>query len=370
MIDSTTATRLPALTPQIQGRFQLTLGQFNFDVNFQIPGRGITAIFGHSGSGKTTLLRCIAGLERATAGFLQINDHCWQDDSKGIFLATHQRSLGYVFQEASLFPHLTVKQNLEYGLRRTPLAQRKIALVEVIELLGISLLLSRRPDRLSGGERQRVAIARALLTSPQLLLMDEPLTALDDQSKAEILPYLEKLHEELAIPLLYVTHSQQELMRLADYMLLMNQGQLIGGGPLSEMLTRFDLPLSHAHEAGVVIEANFLTHDEEFHLTYLEFSGGQLSLPRQTLLPGPLVRVRIQARDVSLALENEVRSSILNVLAATIVEITEEPPGQWLIKLAVGEILLLARITAKSGHLLQLQPGMAVYARVKSLALL
>ena len=354
---------------EIQGYFHLIQGDFSLDLKFNIPSHGVTAIFGASGSGKTTLLRCIAGLERAKLGYLKVNEHCWQDESKEFFLPTHQRPIGYVFQEASLFSHLSVKKNLEYGLQRTQLIKRKVILDEVIELLGINYLLKRNPNRLSGGEKQRVAIARALLTSPKLLLMDEPMAALDDSSKAEILPYLERLHAELSIPILYITHTVAEVMRLADNILLIDKGKLIGSGTLSEVLTRLDLPLSHLYEAGVVIEATVMEHDEEFHLTYLEFSGGRLSLGREDLPLKTKVRVVLNARDISLALENEVTSSILNTFKATILEVAEESPGQLMVKLNVAGTLLLTRITKKSWFLLQLQVGMLVYARVKSVAL-
>lgn len=355
---------------QIHGCFYLQAGHFILQVDFQTPGQGVTAVFGASGSGKTTLLRCIAGLERAPQGFLEVNGNCWQDESRHFFLPTHQRPLGYVFQEASLFSHLSVRKNLEYGLRRTPVEQRKVAFEDAIELLGVAPLLKRNPKRLSGGERQRVAIARALLTSPKLLLMDEPLAALDNNSKAEILPYLETLHAELSIPVLYITHAMPEVMRLADNILLLENGKLIGNGTLLEVLTRLDLPLSHTYEAGVVIEAKVVEHDQPFHLTYLEFSGGRLSLRCEDLAQGSTVRVVLNAKDVSLALENEVHSSILNIFQATILEIAEESPGQLMIKLDVNGALLLARITKKSGVLLNLQIGMKVYARVKSVALL
>jgi molybdate transport system ATP-binding protein len=277
--------------------------------------------------------------------------------------------LGYVFQEASLFAHLSVRKNLEYGFRRIKPQQRRVAFDEAVELLGIASLLTRSPKRLSGGERQRVAIARALLTSPKLLLMDEPLAALDNNSKAEILPYLEKLHEELSIPVLYITHAIQEVMRLADNILVIEKGKLIGSGALLDVLTQLDLPLTHTYEAGVVVEAKVVEHDEEFHLTYLDFSGGRLSLRREDLPMGTKVRVVLNARDVSLALENEVHSSILNIFPATISEIVTESPGQLMVKLDVGGTLLLARITKKSGVLLNLRVGMSIYARVKSVAL-
>lgn len=354
----------------IQGHFHFPLSHFHLDLHFEIPGQGITALIGPSGSGKTTLLRCIAGLERTRPGFLQVKGECWQDESRRFYLPTHQRSLGYVFQEPSLFPHLTVQKNLEYGFRRTLPALRQVSFEEAVKFFGIASLLTRTPDRLSGGERQRVAMARALLTSPQWLLMDEPLAALDTQSKTEILPYLEKLHEELSIPILYVSHSLPEVMRLADYLLVMEQGQLKAQGPLPEVLTRLDLFLSHAPDAGAVIEATVVEHDEEYHLSYLEFSGGRISLRREELPLDSLVRVVVNARDVSLALDNEVRSSILNTFQATVAEIQEESPGQWLVKLDVNGVSLLARITKKSGKWLNLHSGMTVYARVKSVALL
>ncbi|MCK5877179.1 MAG: molybdenum ABC transporter ATP-binding protein [Candidatus Marithrix sp.] len=355
------------MIPEIHGKFYFKQGDFLLDVDFKIPGHGVTAIFGASGSGKTTLLRCIAGLERAKFGFLQVNGYCWQSKSK--FIPTYKRPLGYVFQEASLFSHLSVKQNLQYGLKRTPPKQHKVIFSEVVELLGISYLLERNPNNLSGGEKQRVAIARALLTSPKLLLMDEPMTALDDNSKAEILPYLERLHTELSIPILYITHTIAEVMRLADNVLLIDKGKLIGNSTLAKILTRLDLPLAHMYEAGVVIEAKVVEHDEEFHLTYVKFSGGILSLGREDLSLGTEVRVVLNARDISLALENEVNSSILNTFRATILEMTEESPGQLMVKLDIANTLLLTRITKKSWTLLNLQVGMLVYARVKSVAL-
>lgn len=355
---------------EIHGNFQLHLGNFIFDLNFQAPGQGVTAIFGPSGSGKTTLIRCIAGLERARQGFLQINGTCWQDESRGFFLPTYKRPLGYVFQEASLFPHLSVENNLKYGQKRRLANGQTVAFREAVELLGIAPLLKRKPNNLSGGERQRVAIARALLTSPQLLLMDEPLAALDTQSKGEILPYLERLHETLSIPVLYITHAMPEVMHLADYILLIENGKLRGSGKLLEVLTRFDLPLSHLADAGVVIEAEVIEHDEHFHLTYLSFSGGRLSLQRENLPIGQQVRVVINARDVSLALDNEVHSSILNIFQAGVEEIVEDSPGQLMVKLNLANNRLLAKITKKSGALLNLQVGMRVYVRVKSMALL
>ncbi len=354
----------------ISARFGLALGEFRLDAGFEAPGRGVTALFGPSGSGKTTLLRCIAGLERAPDGYLAVNGEIWQDDSRGIYLPTHRRPLGYVFQEASLFPHLDVRRNLEYGWKRIPPAQRRVGFEQAVELVGIGQLLARDPARLSGGERQRVAIARALLVSPDLLLMDEPLAALDLASKRDILPYLERLHDELSIPVLYVSHSPDEVARLADFMVLMEGGKTVASGPLKAMLTRLDLPLAHGDEAGVVIDTVVGEHDETYHLTQLDFAGGAISVARQPHAVGHPLRLRIHARDVSLALERHIDSSILNILPAKVVEIAEENPAQVAVRLDAGGVPLLARITRKSSVLLGLEPGMAVYAQIKSVALL
>jgi molybdate transport system ATP-binding protein len=220
------------MTTPIHARFDLDYSEFRLAVDLVLPGSGVTVLFGHSGSGKTTLLRCIAGLQQAAKGFLQINGEVWHDSERGVFLPTHKRSLGYVFQEANLFPHLSVKGNLQFGLKRT--GQTGADLTHILELLGIVHLLDRMPDRLSGGERQRVAIARALALNPKVLLMDEPLAALDFKRKQEILPFLERLHRELHIPLLYVTHSQQEVAQLADQLVILDEGRVLASGPLSE----------------------------------------------------------------------------------------------------------------------------------------
>ena len=354
----------------ISARFGLALGEFRLDAGFEAPGRGVTALFGPSGSGKTTLLRCLAGLERASNGYLEVNGEIWQDDSKGIYLPTHRRPLGYVFQEASLFSHLNVRRNLEYGWKRIPTTQRRVGFDQAVELVGIGPLLDRDPARLSGGERQRVAIARALLVSPDLLLMDEPLAALDLASKKDILPYLERLHDELSIPVLYVSHSPDEVARLADYMVLMDNGKTVASGPLKELLARLDLPLAHGDEAGVVIDTVVGEHDDTYHLTRLDFAGGAISVARQPHALGHRMRLRIHARDVSLALNRHGDSSILNILPARVVEIVDENPAQVAVRLDAGGVPLLARITRKSSTLLGLEPGMAVFAQVKSVALL
>jgi molybdate transport system ATP-binding protein len=353
----------------IRAQFKMQLDSFMLDAAFTAPATGVTALFGPSGSGKTTLLRCVAGLAQA-AGTLQVNGEVWQDDTQN--LPTHKRQLGYVFQEASLFPHLSVRANLEYGLKRTPLAERKVKLEDIVEWLGLKRLIERgNPASLSGGERQRVAIGRALLTSPRILLMDEPLSALDTASKLEILPYLERLHLELKIPVLYVSHSLDEVTRLADHLVAMDRGRVIANGPLNEILSRLDLPLANFDDAGAIIEAVVGAEDPAHRLTELNFTGGSLWVGQVKHPFSNRVRVRILARDVSIATHQPQGSSITNILPARIAEIKCEDSGKVNVRLIVGEsAVLLSRITSRSLELLNLKVGMHVFAQVKSVALM
>lgn len=350
----------------IHARFELERADFTLDVDVPLPALGITALFGPSGSGKTTLLRCIAGLERA-AGTLRVNGETWQDDTT--FLPTHQRPLGYVFQESSLFPHLSVRANLEYGYKRA--ANRRVQPEQVIEWLGLDKLIDRRyPEQLSGGEQQRVAIGRALLTSPRILLMDEPLASLDTASRQEILPFLERLHRELQIPVIYVSHALDEVTRLADHLVLLQQGHVIASGALGPTLSRLDLPTAHFDDAGVVVEAVVTQHDDDYHLTKLEFTGGNLWVGRVNQTTGSQVRARVLARDVSIATLMPQGSSISNILPACISEIQDEGPDKVLVRMTIsGEQVLLSRITRRSRDLLCLTIGMEVYAQVKSVVL-
>jgi len=352
----------------IRARFKLAYPGFALDVDLDLPGRGVTALFGHSGSGKTTCLRAIAGLERAPGGFLEVNGAIWQDAD--VFLPTHQRPLGYVFQEASLFAHLDIRRNLEFGMQRVPISERRISLQQAIELLGIGHLLARKPDALSGGERQRVGIARALATSPRMLLMDEPLAALDPKRKNEILPYLERLHDELEIPVLYVSHAPDEVARLADHLVLLENGRVIASGAAIDLMTRLDLPLAHSDSAEALIAATVSGHDTDYQLTCVEFPGGRFTLPLHMAKIGQRVRIRIQARDVSLTLTRQTGTSILNILPVTVTGLSDDSPGQVMVGLEAGGARLLARITHKSAATLELAPGKAVYAQVKGVAIL
>jgi molybdate transport system ATP-binding protein len=357
----------------IQMRLKLGYPGFALDVDLQLPGRGVTALYGHSGSGKTTCLRCIAGLERADQGFIQVNDEVWQDSDNRIFVAPHKRALGYVFQEASLFPHLSVLANLEFGLKRIPKPQRRVDMAHATELLGISHLLDRHPQHLSGGERQRVGMARALLTSPKLLLMDEPLAALDAQRKSEILPYLQRLHDELEIPVLYVSHSQDEVARLADHIVLLSNGKALASGPIGQTLARLDLPLAMGDDAGVVIEGRVSAYDADYQLLSLQLPNTSLDIrvPHTPMDVGQALRCKVQARDVSLSLDNTGHSSILNRLPVTVVsEMNADNAAHVLIRLDAAGTPLLARITRYSRDQLNVHPGQPLWAQIKAVAVL
>jgi molybdate transport system ATP-binding protein len=357
----------------IEARFLVEHAGFTLDVDLVLPGRGVTAVFGHSGSGKTTLLRCLAGLTRPANGRLRVNGELWLDTASGLSLPTHKRPLGYVFQEASLFPHLTVTGNLRYGLARIAAAERRVDLDTVAQLLGIGHLLQRMPAALSGGERQRAAIARALLTSPRLLILDEPLASLDQKRKLEILPYLERLHDELDIPVLYVSHAPEEVARLADHLVLLDAGRAIASGPISETLARLDLPLAAADDASVLIQGTVVDHNERYDLLTLSLPGGrsQVRIVHSPLAPGRPIRIVVKARDVSLVLDNLEPGSVLNVLPATVAGIAAaENPAHVLVRLDVGGTPLLARVTRYSHDHLQLGIGKPVWAQVKAISVL
>lgn len=354
-------------------RLELAYSPFALNVDLQVPGRGVTALYGHSGSGKTTCLRCIAGLERADRAFVQVNDEVWQDSDRQIFVPPYKRAVGYVFQEASLFPHLSVRGNLQFGLKRIAKAQRRVDMAHATELLGIGHLLDRDPQNLSGGERQRVGIARALLTSPKLLLMDEPLAALDTQRKNEILPYLQRLHDELDIPLLYVSHAQDEVARLADHLVLLSEGKALASGPIGETLARLDLPLALGDDAGVVIEGQVGAYDAAYHLLTLQLPGTPLNIrvAHTPMNAGQTLRCKVQARDVSLSLHSVEHSSILNRLPVTVVsELAADNAAHVLLRLDAAGTPLLARITRYSRDQLNVHPGQQLWAQIKAVAVL
>ena len=394
----------------ISARLTLARRDFTLDVTLQLPERGITALFGPSGCGKTTVLRALAGLERA-AGRVALGDDVWQDDATGQWQPTHRRPLGYVIQEAALFPHLDVRANLNYGRQRSGAERRPgngaaaagFALDQVVDLLGIAPLMARRPATLSGGERQRVAIARALATAPRLLLMDEPLAALDAPRKAEILPYLERLQRSLALPIVYVTHAMEEVARLADHLVLLDAGRVRAAGPLGELLAQLDLPLARQDDAGVVIAATVAEHDRAYGLSRMLFAGGSLWVGETAAAPGEAVRARVLARDVSVTRQAPLQTSVVNVLPV-LLETVQADRSTALLRLrvcdrvgdglgsgsghglgeqlsapfdrALGQVAgaapvwLLARITRRSAEALALQPGDALFAQIKGVALM
>jgi molybdate transport system ATP-binding protein len=338
----------------IQVKLRINWPNFSLDAAFDAPGQGITALFGPSGCGKTSLLRSIAGLEPSALGHVSINGAVWQNDQH--FIPAHQRDVGYVFQEASLFPHLSVLGNVQFGRKRSH-AKTHSDLDVLIDLLGIAPLLNRKPQSLSGGERQRVGIARALAVNPQLLLMDEPLAALDLPRKQEILPYLERLHRELKLPVLYVTHSPDEVVRLAHHIVVVDAGRVVASGSVVDTLSRVDLPIRLGDDLGAVLHASVAYIDSQWKLARLDFAGDA-------------VRVRVLARDVSIAREKPTASTIQNVLPAHITDVVnDDQDGLILVRVMVGESALIARVTQRSVSELKLEPGQAVWIQVKSVAL-
>ncbi|MDH5563960.1 MAG: molybdenum ABC transporter ATP-binding protein [Nitrospirota bacterium] len=357
---------------QLAANFEVTFPTFHLKVSLAVPAEGIIAVFGPSGCGKSTLLRCLAGLERSSSGSMVLNSHIWQDESHGIFVPLSQRSIGYVFQEPRLFPHLNVRANLHYGWKRTSESTRHITLEQVIHVLDIERLLDRLPQSLSGGEQQRVAIGRALLTSPQLLLMDEPLSSLDLQRKREILPFIRRLDSEFHIPIIYVSHDLHEIIELAKTVVLLKEGTVVGSGPIEEVFSQLDLRhLIPENHLGALVDTTVAEQDQKFGLTKLAFSGGHLHVPHQPRQIGERLRVQILAKDVSIiSSQPSFQTSVLNLLEATVIEIgkinIEHPFVE--IKLDIG-CPLLATITRKSLTALQLHPGQRVHAQIKAVAL-
>jgi molybdate transport system ATP-binding protein len=344
------------------------LGAFRFAATFEGPPRGLLALFGRSGAGKTTLINLMAGLARPDSGRIVLDDRILFDSKDGISLPPERRRIGYVFQEGRLFPHMNVRRNLLYGRRRAPAEDTAAPLEEIIALLGIGHLLDRRPSGLSGGEKQRVAIGRALLANPRLLLLDEPLAALDGERKAEILPYIERLRDEINLPIVYVSHDPAEILRLADQVLLLEDGGIVASGPVAEIFSRPDLKgLVGTAEAGAVLTARLYSHDDADGLSYLHFAGRQLTVPRLAAPAGSEVRLRIRARDVSLALVHPQGLSIQNILPARITGMHTSDDAHMDVELDAG-LPLRARVTNRAVRELALTVGMPVFALIKAVS--
>jgi molybdate transport system ATP-binding protein len=349
-------------------RYELQREDFHLDTDVEIPMHGITGVFGESGSGKTTLLRCIAGLEQNATGRLVVGGDVWQDQSQNVSRRVHEREIGYVFQEPRLFRHLSVQQNLNYGRSRSGKAAADISFDQVVQLLGLEKLLHRRPEALSGGEAQRVAIARALLRAPKVVLMDEPLAALDRSRKDDILPFLDRLHAELSLPIIYVSHNIEEVCRLCDHLIVIENGKVLANQDLQSALVRMDLPILSGDEAGSVVHGTVRSYDPDYELTQFEFAGGNLSVPGMFAEIGSNARLRIRASDISLCRDQPQQSTILNTLPVLIDEFQEVDGPSVLVRLKIGTDFLLARITRRSRHELNLRPGDNVFAQIKAVA--
>lgn len=344
------------------------LGAFALSARFRAEP-GLTALFGHSGSGKTSLINIIAGLIRPDRGRVSVNGEVLVDTGQRLFVARHRRRIGYVFQEPRLFPHLSVRRNLLYGRRFAPAEASAPRLEDVVGLLGIGHLLQRRPEKLSGGERQRVAIGRALLAGPRLLLMDEPLAAVDVARREEILPYIERLRDESRIPIVYVSHALSEVARLANTVVLLADGRVEAVGPVNDILSRLDLvAVTGAEDAGAVIEAQVADHEDGYRLSRLVCAAGELRVPRLEHPPGSAVRLRVRARDVIVATRRPEGLSALNVLPGVISQIAETDDGAEVL-IDCNGVRLIAGLTRRSRDTLALRVGTPVFAIVKTVAL-
>ena len=354
----------------LSAKFKLTLDEFTLNIDIETAVNGFTVLFGPSGSGKSSFLRCISGLERSPGGFLKVGDEVWQDDNLGIFLQPNKRKIGYVFQEMRLFPHFNVKGNLCYGLNRSTQKNSDTLFDQIVEILGLESLLNRHTANLSGGEKQRVALGRALLTRPRLLIMDEPLAALDTKRKQEILPYFQRMQSELNVPVFYVTHSLNEILQLVDTMLIMDQGKIVASGPVEKVFSHLEFVRNPGHSlAGTILDTTVVRQDEEFQLTVLNFKGHTLYVPRRDISPGNRLRIHIRAEDVILAVAPiENQTSVLNVLSARVIEIrpSTEDNCKVDVQLDIGRPLL-ASITRRSLSQLSLQSGQKIYAHIKAI---
>ena len=352
------------MTELLKAAFKVDYPGFNLDIDLQLPASGITVVFGPSGSGKTTLLRCLAGLEKS--GKMEIAGQVLQDEN--IFIPVNLRAIGMVFQESRLFPHLKVRDNLLYGYKRTPVNSRRLHLEDIGRVLSLEKLQERSIDKLSGGEKQRVALGRALLTSPKLLLMDEPLAALDAQRKTEIIPFIRKVEKELSIPIIYVTHSMSEVLQLVDTMVILKDGKVVKYGPVGKVFSDIQLRESIGDEhSGAVLDTTVLEHDTDYGITRLDFMGQGLSVPIQDISPGQVLRVHIHSKDVSLATQPpEGLTSVLNILKTKVRKIGENVGYSVDIELDAGRPLL-ATITRKSLSNLNLRPGQSIYAYIKAI---
>lgn len=351
--------------------FSVTYSGFSLEVDLKLPAKGITVLFGHSGSGKTTCLRAMAGLIRPDFGHMFVGEASWQNSDVGEFIPTHQREIGYVFQESALFTHMSVKENLEYGLKRIAPHQREVGLKDVCDLLDIQALFDRRPNQLSGGEKQRVSIARALLTSPKMLLMDEPLSALDNLLKAEILPYLERLHQRLDIPVIYVTHSVEELSRLADHVVIFSKGKAVRSDSALEILSDPEFSALLGDGLGSIFDTQVQDHHKDNITVLATHNGPSFCVPNHSAKIGETVRCRILASDVSICLIKPEYTSILNIVQASVLDIQTAPNrGEFVVTLLLDSgDKLMSLITERSLARLNIQKNQQLWAQIKAVSI-
>jgi len=354
----------------IEVEFRHRFADFTFDVSFRTEATGVTALFGRSGAGKTSILNAIAGLVRPACGRIAIGPRVFFDSERDIWIPASRRHVGYVFQENRLFPHLSVEGNLQFGWRRSPVRISQKEFFCVAEMLGLQHLLKRKPRSLSGGEQSRVALGRALLTSPSILLMDEPLAAIDAERRGEILPYLERLRDHAAVPIVYVSHSLDEIARLADHLVVVKGGEVAASGPLFELITEMRMPEATGEPPyGAVLATTVVRDLTDESLTVLAFAGGELRVPLLLYPKGTKLRTHIRAADVIIASEEPRAISANNVLPATILEIRERTGSHVDVRLLCGTTMLVAWITRASRERLQLTPGAQVFAIIKSVSI-
>ena len=351
----------------IQAQYKKFYGNFILDVRFEIPAQGITILFGPSGSGKSSLLNCIAGLDKAEQSHLKVNDRLFDDSANHIHLSCQRRNIGYVFQDNRLFPHLDVKHNLLYGYNRLEPHQRTIQFDHVVDKFSLQQLLDKLPHQISGGQKQRVALARAILRNPQLLILDEPVSALDYASKQELLPYLERIHKELTIPVLYVSHNIREVLQLGDYMLVMEDGHIVDQGELVDLCVSQPL-LTQSEGASFILEGVVTDTDKHHCISTVKCQDHDLLLSGNLLEVNQSVRILVHAKDVSLSLSHVIDSSILNILESTVHKLHTPENGKQLVELIIGETRLLATLSLRSVDALNLKTGSKVFAQIKATA--
>lgn len=351
----------------IKASYQKRMGNFELDAEFEIPHHGITILFGPSGSGKSTLLNCIAGLEQAHQSYCSINGQIFDHSSRNIHLPCRQRRIGYVFQDSRLFPHMTVLKNLQYADSRSSRKHSQLSIEKITEKFSLGTLLQQYPHQLSGGQKQRVALARALLSNPQLLILDEPLSALDQAAKQELLPYLESIHREHTIPVIYVSHDLREVLQLGDYMLVMNQGAVVDHGNLVDLCVSQPL-LTQAEGASFILQGSVMSTDGKHFISTVQCKDHQLIISGKLLTAGQQVRILVHAKDVSISLSHANDSSILNIIPATINKVHTPKNGKQLVECLTGSTRMLAMLSIRSVENLKLSQGVEVFVQIKATA--